>query len=450
MPRDDTMPQDARDDRRPFGDIRHVEDRIATHTGDRGLEVMTNRSDRADLANAARPAVDALAWGSRPTICHLLHSLRMGGAEVLATRLARRLGSDFRFVFACLEEVGTLGEELRAEGFPVEVLGRRPGIDWRCSRRLSDYMGRERVDLLQTHQYTPFFYGGLARLLGRRPPILFTEHGRPFPDYPRPRRIVANRLMLRRRDRVVAVGEAVRQALIRNEGFPAARVEVIYNGADLSTFGAPGDRAAARKMMGVDDADLVILQVARLDPLKDHATAIRTVECVARARPDARLVLVGEGPEEGMIRGLARERGIEAHVRLLGLRTDVDRLLPGADLFLLTSVTEGIPVTLIEAMAAGLPIVGTRVGGMGEVVEEGLNGLLAPSGDGAGLAEAVLRLAGDPELRGRMGRHGKGRAEEMFTESRMHDGYRRLYEEILGRPRAGVVAEGVHGDPRGD
>ena len=144
-------------------------------------------------------------------------------------------------------------------------------------------------------------------------------------------------------------------------------------------------------------------------------------------------MLVGEGPEEGMIRGLVRALGLEEHVRLLGLRTDVARLLPAADLFLLTSVTEGIPVTVIEAMAAGLPVVGTRVGGMGEVVDEGTTGLLAPPGDDAALAEAVLRLAGDPDLRARLGRQGRARAEALFSEDRMHAGYLRLYEEMLAR-----------------
>ena len=167
---------------------------------------------------------------------------------MLAARLARRLAGSFRFVFACLEELGTLGEGLRAEGFPVEVLGRRPGIDGRCTRRLAGWLRRERVDLIHAHQYTPFFYGITARLLYRRPPVLFTEHGRSFPDYPRRKRIVANRLLLERRDRVVGVGQAVRQALIRNEGFPPGRVAVIYNGIDLSAFaaGTPGREAARR------------------------------------------------------------------------------------------------------------------------------------------------------------------------------------------------------------
>src|SRR5262249_32442424 len=142
----------------------------------------------------------------------------------------------YRFCFVCLDELGTLGEELRAEGHSVEVLGRRPGVDWRIPWRLSRLLARQHVQLIHAHQYTPFFYALAARLFCWRPAILFTEHGRWVPDYPRRKRIIANRLLLQRRDRVVGVGEDVRQALIINEGIPARRVSVVYNGIDLTPY----------------------------------------------------------------------------------------------------------------------------------------------------------------------------------------------------------------------
>jgi glycosyltransferase involved in cell wall biosynthesis len=367
----------------------------------------------------------------RPTICHVLHSLNVGGAEVLAARLARQLG-EFRALFVCLDELGTLGRQLRDEGFSVEVLGRRPGVDWRCVLRLAWLLHRERVDLIQAHQYTPFFYAAAARLLSPRASILLTEHGRHHPDYPRLKRKLANRLLLGRRDRVVAVGRAVRDALVANDGFPEARVGVIYNGIDLAPFAAPrDDRRAVRREMGVGDDDFVLLQVARLDYLKDHATAVRTLAQVVALRPEARLVIVGEGPERSAIEGAVREHGLAAQVRFLGLRKDVARLLSGADLFLLTSISEGIPLTVIEAMAAGLPVVSTRVGGLPEVVVEGRTGLLAPAGDHAALGRAVCDLIGNPGLREEMGRLGRQRAEGLFSERLMHTHYANLYREML-------------------
>jgi glycosyltransferase involved in cell wall biosynthesis len=362
-----------------------------------------------------------------------LHTLQVGGAEVLAARLARQLRDRYRFVFACLDELGTLGAELRAEGFPVTVLERRPGLDWRCSLRLAELLRREQVEVVQAHQYTPFFYALTARLLCRRPALLFTEHGRHQPDYPRRKRMLFNRLFLERRDRVVAVGEAVRRALITNEGLPAERVAVIYNGIDLTRYEGVGpERAAVRLEIGVDANAFLLIQVARLDYLKDHATAVRTLERVVRQRPEARLVLVGDGPERQKIAQLVDELGLGGHVRFLGQRGDVPRLLRAAEVFLLTSISEGIPLTIIEALAAGLPVVATRVGGMTEIVEEGQTALLAPAGDGAALAEHVLRLAAQPALRAALAERGRAVAVAKFSEPQMHAGYVRLYQEMMG------------------
>jgi L-malate glycosyltransferase len=352
---------------------------------------------------------------------------------MLVARLARRLAGRFEFVFACLDELGVLGAQLRDEGFTVEVLGRRPGVDWRLAFRLRAFFRRERVTLVHAHQYTPFFYAATSRLLGHRPPVAFTEHGRHFPDYPRRKRMLVNRILLGGRDRVVGVGQATAQALIDNEGFPPGRVAVIYNGIDLDRSGGPTDRETARREMGVGPDDLVLLQVARLDYLKDHATAIRTLRHVLQRKPEARLVLVGEGPERTKIEGLIEEHGVRTQVRLLGQRKDVAHLLAGADLFLLTSISEGIPLTVIEAMAARVPVIATRVGGLAEVVEEGGTGLLAPSGDDEALAGRVVQLADNPRLREEMGARSHARALSLFSEARMCDDYERLYREMARR-----------------
>lgn len=370
---------------------------------------------------------------SRPqTIGQVLHALDVGGAEVLASRLAYQLQNQYRFVFACLDEVNLLGEQLSDSGFVVRHIGRRAGFDWRCGARLAGFLQEMKVDLLHAHQYAPFFYSAIARLRYRHPPILFTEHGRSFPDYPRTKRIWANRFLLERRDRVVGVGQAVRRALIENEGFPENRVTVICNGIDLATFDRPAvDRDAVRGELGIAANALVVLQVARLDYLKDHATAIRTMERIVQRRPDAHLLLVGEGTERAAVEKAVADRHLAAHVSLLGRRQDVPRLLPASDVLLLTSISEGIPLTVIEAMAARRPVVATNVGGVGEIVEDGTTGLLAPPGDDGKLAEQVLHLADDAVLREQMGAAGRRRAYALFTESRMHGEYARLYGEML-------------------
>ena len=396
-------------------------------------------ADRAGPGSRTRSGPMTEISGREPrtrlaTICQVLHGLEVGGAEVLAARLARRLNGDYRFLFLCLDELGSLGRELREEGFAVEVLGRRSGLDWRCARRLSEIARRERIDVWHAHQYTPFFYCAASRLLRGRPPVLYTEHGRHHPDYPRPKRMLANRFLLRGRDRAVAVGEAVGQALIHNEGLASKRVEVIYNGIPLERFRDPltdPERAQVRAEIGIALEDLVLIQVARLDYLKDHTTAIRTIERITGQSCAARLLLVGEGPERGVIEDLVRQRNLGEQVRLLGQRHDVPRLLAASDIVLLTSISEGIPLTLIEAMAAGRPVVSTRVGGVAEVVDDGRTGLLAPSGDDAALAELILSLVDAPGRRDEMGRLGRERAESLFSERQMHDRYRQCFDEML-------------------
>ncbi len=363
------------------------------------------------------------------TVCQLLHSLNVGGAEILAGRLVHRLADRFRFVFACLDSIGSLGCQLQAEGFTVHLVGRQPGFDWRCPLRLARILREEQVDVVHAHQYTPFFYSLAARLRGPRLPIVFTEHGRHQPDHPRRKRIVANRLLISKCDRLFGVGEAVRQALIANEGLPASRVKVIYNGIDFETY-ASGDRIAARRTLNAGPDDFILMQVARLDYLKDHVTAVRAIARIAGQHPQARLVLIGDGPERELIDATARELGVVDRVQMLGTRRDVAALLPGADVFLLTSISEGIPLTPLEAMAASIPVVATDVGGMREVVIEEETGLLAPARDDACLAQHVLRLATNPELRRQMGLAGRARAMRLFDESRMCADYGRHYEEM--------------------
>jgi L-malate glycosyltransferase len=370
---------------------------------------------------------------SRPTILQVLHSLNVGGAEVLAVRLARRMQDRFRFVFACLDAEGSMAAEMRAEGFAVELLQRRAGLDVGCVRRLAKYAQQQQAMLIQAHQYTPFFYSRAPGWWGRRLPVLFTEHGRVFPDLPNRKRMLFNRCFLRAKDRVVAVGGAVKQALIDNEGIPDQRIQVIYNGVHLADFATSNaTRLRLRAELGITPEQSVAIQVARLDSLKDHATALRTVARVRERLPNFVLLLAGEGPERASIEQQVRELKLEPHVKLLGLRTDVRQLLSVADVFMLTSISEGIPVTLIEAMAARLPIVATDVGGVAEVVVAGETGYLAPAKDDAALAHALVQVLQDRTTTEQMITAGEARAACMFSESQMHAAYAALFEEMAG------------------
>lgn len=380
------------------------------------------------------PALKQSHENSLPVVCHVLHSLNVGGAEVLAAGMARSLSDNFRFVFACLDELGPLGRELQQAGFNVRVLGRRPGIDWRCSRALRRFCLEENVRLIHAHQYTPFFQCLLSRLPGTSTKIIFTEHGRHHPDHPRKKRIWCNRMLVRSTDQLVGVGESVRQALIVNEGLPADRVRVIYNGVPLDSY-ATIHKSPLRNELGIDPQEFVVMTVARLSPAKDHKTGLAAIQHLHQQGLKTHWILAGDGPERAELERLVDGHHLRSHVHFLGTRHDVPELLPAADVFMLCSITEGIPLTVIEAMAAQVPVAATKVGGLQEMINDRVNGLLTPPQDSHALGESLRILKTDGELRQSIVTAGKVTAENRFSWDGMIQAYADLYQEVLRHDR---------------
>lgn len=364
-------------------------------------------------------------------ICQLLHAMTTGGAEVLADRMGRHFARKNDVVFACLDGIGELGEKLRSDGFVVAEFGRGQGLDVGCMRRLSRFFSDQRVDVIHAHQYTPFVYAVAARMMSTGQPVVFTEHGRFHPDLPSRKRAIFNRLMLRRRDRVIAVGRQVKQALIDNESIPETRIDVIYNGIDLTPFhnaDRGGCRARLRSELELPESAMIVAQVARLDPIKDHLTAVRAMALAVKESSDLHHVIVGDGPERRSIESEIERLGIHDHVHMLGLRSDVPNVICGSDALLLTSVSEGIPLTLIEGMAGGLPCLSTDVGGVGEVITDGQTGILVPPSNPDELANALVKVGSQPKLREQLSENGVAEAKLRFDEQQMM----RLYDELLG------------------
>jgi glycosyltransferase involved in cell wall biosynthesis len=341
---------------------------------------------------------------------------------------------DFRCIVAVLDEIGEIGMRLLEDGFIVEHLHRQPGIDRSCATRLRQFADREGAEILHAHQCTPFFQAMLSRGLTGRRPVVFTEHGRHFPDTPSRKRAIVNRLLLKRCDRLFGCGAAVRQALIDNEGLPESRVEVIYNGVDLKALSkpTPGARERIRAEFGYSAKDFVAVQVARLHELKDHQTALKAVDEARHKIPGLRLLLAGDGDQRSAIEQTIRERGLEQTVTLAGTRKDIADLLSASDVFLLSSISEGIPLTVIEAMAARRPVVSTAVGGLPELIEHGVSGMLAPSGDASSLAASLVQLYQNADRRNQMAEVAAARAQEKFSLQGMLNSYRDVYYDVLG------------------
>jgi glycosyltransferase involved in cell wall biosynthesis len=237
------------------------------------------------------------------------------------------------------------------------------------------------------------------------------------------------RLLNRRFARVIAASEAIRMSLLA-EGWQPERVRLIYNGVDTRRFGN-ADPQALRKELGIPRDAVVLGTVANLSPVKDHATAVEALRRLHTAGRPLHLVLAGDGPEREPLTRQAEEAGLAEYVHFLGRRQDVATVLAGVDVFVLASHSEGLSNALLEASAAGCPIVATAVGGNPEVVADGETGLLVSIRDPEALAGAVARLADDPALRAAMGAAGRDRVSRRFSLAAMVAAYEATIEEAV-------------------
>ncbi len=366
----------------------------------------------------------------------VLHVMQVAGAEMLVAETIRRLGARLEPVVLCLDGIGELGERMRAEGVPVVALGRQPGLDWAVARRLAREVGLRRLEVLHAHQYTPFFYSALAKLIGRRVHLMFTEHGRHYPDVVSRKRRLVNRYVLSRLvNEVSGVCAFSVRALAETDGFGHLPLEVIENGIDLGRYPARPDRMALRARLGLEQSRSYVVSVARFHPVKGHRMLLEAFRQVAAARSDADLLLSGDGPLRAEMEAFVASAGLASRVRFLGVRGDVPDLLAAADVFALTSVSEAASITLLEAMASQLPVVVTDVGGNGEIVREGTDGILVPRGDAPAAAAALLALLDDPDRRRAMGAAGRCRVEQRYLLDNTVQTYYRHYAAAAERLR---------------
>ena len=361
-------------------------------------------------------------------IAHILSSFGTGGQERVALDLAvgqRAAGHRVLAVSLAPPPDGPLAAEFAAAGIPTVTVPKHEGFDALLPRRLAKVLRREQVLLVHTHNPQPLIYGApAARLAHAR--AIHTKHGA-NPDGGR-------RLWLRRAagwlcDAVVAVSETTAEVARQNKEVARDRLHVVANGIDLSRFGPDAAaRAAVRAELGIPNDAWLMGTVGRLAPEKDQALLLRAAAPLVSER--CWLVIVGDGSEAAALREQAAPMKF---VRFAGVRKDVPRILAALDVFVLSSRTEGLPLVIPEAMATGLPVVSTAVGGIPGVVEDGVTGLLVPAGDEAALRAALARLAGERTLGENLGSRGRERALARFSAQRMVNEYMALYEQILGR-----------------
>jgi glycosyltransferase involved in cell wall biosynthesis len=340
--------------------------------------------------------------------------------EKLLVEFARHADRDrFDLRFVCIGARGAVADEIESCGWPVVSLGHAPGLRPRILYRLAREFTGSRADVVHTHNNVPLIYGGPAAALVGVRGVVQTRHGQAVGTTRRHR--TAFRLASLCADRVVCVS-ADAMKLSAAEGVSQRRLTVIRNGIDTSRFAYLGPTP-----------DGPVVMVGRLVPAKGVDHLLRATAVVARSRPGFRLEVAGDGEARPGLEALTRELGLTDHVRFHGTVRDVPGLLARASAVVLPSLSEGISLTLLEAMARGLPVVATRVGGNPEVVEDGVTGRLVAPADSDELAAALLELGTNTDRARAMGRAGRERVERLFDVRHMVAEYEALYVRLCGR-----------------
>ena len=363
---------------------------------------------------------------SVPSVLHVVLSLSPGGTERLVIELSKRTAPTVRGV-VCLDETGAWSGELTNRGIAVQSLGRQPGFHPGLAFALARAARRSGATILHCHHYTPFVYGRFAALLAPDLRLVFTEHGRLSDATPSRKRRIMNPLLARFRGTVHAVSHDLMHHMVAS-GFPVDRIEVVHNGIDAGPPVTAADGVCARRQLGLSGDGPVLGTAARLDSVKDLATLLRAMVTLKQRWPAIRLVVIGDGPERDRLASLAQELRLAENLLFTGHRDNARSLFPAFDLYVNSSISEGISLTLLEAMAASRAIVATRVGGTPEVVEHGTTGLLVSARSADELSTSVARLLDSPARRLSMGEAGRSRVERVFSVDRMVAQYADIYE----------------------
>ena len=371
-------------------------------------------------------------------VVHIVEGLEIGGLERVIQAIVLNLDAGrYEVAVWCLDRGGAVAEEIREKGVPVEILGMRTYHNPLNVLRLAHRLRRCGCRVAHTHGYFAGTFGRAAALLAGVPVILRHMHTTEYGFKTRNRWV--ERFLARFSDRVICVSEAVRDFAVGTLKIPEPLTCVIYNASPLESASAPAAATDSyRAQLGLNGRDRVVTVIASLTGNKGHGVLLDAFRGVSARCPEAKLVIVGDGPRKEALKTFAAA-GLGSKVCFTGLVDDVGPVLGLSHVLVLPSLErEGLSVALIEGLGAGLPVVASRLGGIPEVVEDGVNGILVPPGDARALESAMARLLGSEALRTAMGNAGRDLFERRFSRAEMIGRVQSLYGAALGRRADGI------------
>lgn len=386
------------------------------------------------IAKAVRkPSTDRqVGQGRRGTsperILYLIETGGPGGAERMLLDLARHLGEGYCPTIGLLKP-GWLQAQVRSTGLCCAMLGGNGLGDLGVIANLCRVVGENQITLIHAHE---FYMGAVGALISRLTgvPLVVTVHGKSYYPDKRRRRLIY-RMVATRAAMVVAVSQDLKMFFCRTVGVPHKRVAVIHNGIRVNHAFDRNRDPKLLEGLGIPPESSIVGTVGNLYPVKGHRHLILAAKTIVQRQPNTHILIFGRGELKDTLIAEAQALGIKERVHLLGYRDDVPKWLEVMDVFTMPSLSEGLPLSLLEAMAAGTPPVVTSVGGMPEVVQDGRTGFLVPPGDPNSLARKVLGLLEDPSLAANLGKAARATVLERFSLERMVNEYRDLYQAVM-------------------
>lgn len=372
----------------------------------------------------------------RHNLCLFTNRFGHGGTEHQFAELVSRLDQrKYNITITCFSRAGEFYKNVESAGLPVFEFARTRWFEpqtIRCALDWVHLVRKNKIELLHTFDYyTNMFAGVLAPFTGVP---LFISSRRDMGTMLSPKQRWAVHRVFLHSDRVVVNSDAVRQSLLQR-GFPDSRIRLIRNGVDLKRYQANGHAQSARRELRLDENSQLIGVVANLRPEKGHKILLQAAPSILKRYPNAHFVLAGPGPLEGELRAYVAANNLSSSVSFLGDYTAIPELLATLDIVVLPSLSESLPNVVLEAMSAGRAVVASAVGGCTEVIEDNRTGLLVRAGDPAALAQRILLLLDQPELRMQLGNAARKHAEHEFNFSEAVKNLEHVYDELLNSNR---------------
>jgi glycosyltransferase involved in cell wall biosynthesis len=365
-------------------------------------------------------------------LLYVIYSLENGGAETLAIRLAEKIDKKkFHATVCSLTDGGPLKEVLEAKEVPYITLGKREGKDFKIVYRLIKQLKKNKIDIVHTHNQGPLLYTYLANIFSRKIKIVHTEHINMAKELSYSKKhLLYNKILYRSLDGFINIASHLTSNYCALFNLSNAKIQTIHNCVELSNYNSVANNSL-RQELGISADVPLIGNISALRPQKDHATLIRSMVKVCEKLPESILVIVGEGESEQELLTLTKQLDLTRNVIFLGFRSDINNLLAQFDVFVLSSLYEGLPLCILEAMAAGKPIVATDVDGTNEILVNSKTGLLVPAGQPEKFAEALLSIIVDPDCAIEMGKSARKFVAVKHNIEKMITQYEAFYKEIL-------------------